>query len=58
MTKPVILAVDDDAAVLRAIERDLRAHYQAEYRVISSSSRAASSPSDGELEEITRYSAW
>ena len=42
MPKPVILAVDDDAAVLRAIERDLRAHYSAEYRVLTSSS-----PSEG-----------
>ena len=26
-TKPVILAVDDDLPVLRAVERDLRARY-------------------------------
>ena len=35
MAKPVILAVDDDAAVLRAIERDLRARYQTDYRVLT-----------------------
>ena len=38
MAKPVLLTVDDDADVLRAIERDLRSHYGAEYRVISSES--------------------
>ena len=34
MSKPVILAVDDDLAVLGAIERDLRQHYRADYRVV------------------------
>jgi thioredoxin reductase (NADPH) len=38
--KPVILAVDDDPVVLGAIERDLRQHYRADYRVL----RAASGP--------------
>lgn len=38
MAKPVLLTVDDDADVLRAIERDLRSEYGAEYRVISSDS--------------------
>lgn len=38
MPKPVILTVDDDAAVLRAIERDLRAKYGSEYRVIATGS--------------------
>src|SRR3954470_14203402 len=38
MAKPILLTVDDDADVLRAIERDLRTHYGAEYRVISSDS--------------------
>ncbi len=36
MAKPILLSVDDDSDVLRAIERDLRAHYGAEYRVIGS----------------------
>lgn len=35
MVKPVILAVDDDREVLGAIERDLRRHYRAHYRVVS-----------------------
>ena len=38
MAKPILLTVDDDADVLRAIERDLRSHYGAEYRVIGSES--------------------
>jgi thioredoxin reductase (NADPH) len=38
MAKPVLLSVDDDSDVLRAIERDLRSQYGADYRVISSDS--------------------
>lgn len=38
--KPAILAVDDDAPVLRAIERDLRARYAEEYRIIGAGSGA------------------
>jgi thioredoxin reductase (NADPH) len=38
MAKPVLLAVDDDPDVLRAIERDLRSKYGADYRVIGSDS--------------------
>jgi thioredoxin reductase (NADPH) len=38
--KPVILAVDDDASVLAAIERDLRQRYRADYRVMKASSGA------------------
>jgi thioredoxin reductase (NADPH) len=34
MAKPILLSVDDDTDVLRAIERDLRSRYGAEYRVI------------------------
>jgi thioredoxin reductase (NADPH) len=40
VTKPIILAVDDDAAVLGAIERDLRQHYHADYRVMKAGSAA------------------
>ena len=36
MAKPILLAVDDDADVLRAIERDLRSHFGAKYRVLAS----------------------
>jgi thioredoxin reductase (NADPH) len=38
MAKPILLTVDDDPDVLRAIERDLRSQYGAEYRVVSSDS--------------------
>jgi len=40
VTKPVILTVDDDPAVLSAIERDLRQHYRADYRVMKAGSAA------------------
>jgi thioredoxin reductase (NADPH) len=38
MPKPILLSVDDDSDVLRAIERDLRSHYGGEYRVMGSDS--------------------
>src|SRR6202142_1866404 len=38
MAKPILLSVDDDSDVLRAIERDLRSQYGAEYRIIGSDS--------------------
>jgi thioredoxin reductase (NADPH) len=38
MSKPVLLTVDDDPEVLNAIERDLRHHFRADYRVVRASS--------------------
>ncbi len=38
--KPAILAVDDDAPVLRAVERDIRARYGSDYRVLAAGSGA------------------
>src|ERR1700746_3761292 len=38
MPKPILLSVDDDSDVLRAIERDLRSQYGAEHRVLGSDS--------------------
>ena len=38
MAKPVILSVDDDALVLGAIERDLRQHFQSDYRILKAGS--------------------
>jgi thioredoxin reductase (NADPH) len=38
MSKPVILAVDDEPEVLNAIERDLRHHYSADYRILKAGS--------------------
>lgn len=41
MAKPVLLTIDDDAEVLRAIERDLRRRYAGDYRVLHADSGAA-----------------
>jgi thioredoxin reductase (NADPH) len=38
MSKPVILAVDDDPEVLNAVDRDLRQHFRTDYRVMKVSS--------------------
>ena len=40
MPKPVLLAVDDDPEVLRAVERDLRRRYAESYRVMRADSGA------------------
>jgi thioredoxin reductase (NADPH) len=50
MGKPVLLTVDDDPSVSRAVARDLRRRYSEDYRVM----RADSSPQALEvLNEIT-----
>ena len=41
MAKPVLLTVDDDWEVLRAIERDLRRKYASDYRVLRAESGEA-----------------
>src|SRR5271166_805171 len=41
MAKPILFSVDDDPDVLRAVERDLRSHYGADYRVLGSDSPQA-----------------
>ena len=41
MPKPVLLTVDDDPEVLRAIERDLRSRYAQKYRVMRADSGSA-----------------
>ncbi|HKS74565.1 MAG TPA: FAD-dependent oxidoreductase [Terriglobales bacterium] len=41
MAKPVLLTVDDDPDVLRAIERDLRHHYADRFRIMRSPSGKA-----------------
>jgi thioredoxin reductase (NADPH) len=38
MSKPVILAVDDDPDVLGAVERDLRFRYRSDYRILKAGS--------------------
>jgi thioredoxin reductase (NADPH) len=47
--KPAILAIDDDEPVLRAIERDLRARYASEYRILAAGSGAEALDVVGEL---------
>jgi thioredoxin reductase (NADPH) len=51
MAKPVLLAVDDDPAVLNAIEHDLRKHYRDRFRVIGANSGATAL---GLLDKIRR----
>jgi thioredoxin reductase (NADPH) len=41
MAKPILLTVDDDPEVLRAVERDLRRHYSEHYRVMRAESGTA-----------------
>ncbi|MGE5646662.1 MAG: FAD-dependent oxidoreductase [Acidobacteriota bacterium] len=41
MAKPILLTVDDDPEVLRAVERDLRRRYGGRYRVLSAGSGRA-----------------
>lgn len=41
MTKPIILAVDDDAQVVAAVRRDLAAHYGADYQIAMAESGAS-----------------
>jgi thioredoxin reductase (NADPH) len=41
MAKPVLMTVDDDAEVLRAVERDLRKRYAEKYRVMRADSGAS-----------------
>jgi thioredoxin reductase (NADPH) len=41
MPKPVLMTVDDDPEVLRAIERDLRSRYSDRYRVMRANSGSA-----------------
>ncbi|HKG79156.1 MAG TPA: hypothetical protein VKA78_07050, partial [Pyrinomonadaceae bacterium] len=45
MPKPVLVTIDDDREVLRAIERDLRRKYAGDYRVL----RAESGPAAMEI---------
>jgi thioredoxin reductase (NADPH) len=49
MAKPVILAVDDDPQVLRAVERDLRRRYAREYRVLRAESGGSALDTLGKL---------
>ena len=48
-SKPAIIAIDDDATVLRSVERDLRARYADDYRIVAASSGAEALEVVGEL---------
>jgi thioredoxin reductase (NADPH) len=50
MAKPALLTVDDDAEVLRAIERDLRQRYADRYRVMRADSGRAALDALGQLQ--------
>ncbi|MGV3616147.1 MAG: FAD-dependent oxidoreductase [Fimbriimonas sp.] len=50
-TKPAIVAVDDDPEVLAAVERDLRRHYGARYRVVRADSGASALTTIGQLRQ-------
>lgn len=51
MSKPVILTVDDDPDVLNAIERDLRQHFRADYRIVKVGSGAEALESVRQLKQ-------
>ncbi|MEA3501965.1 MAG: FAD-dependent oxidoreductase [Actinomycetota bacterium] len=54
MSKPVILAVDDDLQVLAAVRRDLRNHYGPTYQVMSASSGTEALEAVHELKSRSR----
>jgi thioredoxin reductase (NADPH) len=49
VAKPTLLTLDDNADVLRAVERDLRSEYGSEYRVVGADSGQAALETLGEL---------
>lgn len=51
MSRPVLLAVDEDAKALPAIERELRDRYERSYRVVCLGSKAEAEREIGRIEE-------
>jgi thioredoxin reductase (NADPH) len=49
VAKPTLLTLDDNADVLRAVERDLRSEYGSEYRIVGADSGQAALETLGEL---------
>ncbi len=49
MKKPILLVVDDDPQVLRAVKRDLQSRYRSEYRILATESAKEA------LEALTNY---
>ena len=54
MSKPVILAVDDDPQVLAAVRRDLRSYYGVDYQVIAATSGPEGLETVHELKDRSR----
>ncbi len=54
MSRPVILAVDDDPQVLAAVRRDLRNHYGSAYQVMAASSGAEALETVQELKNLSK----
>jgi thioredoxin reductase (NADPH) len=54
VSKPVILAVDDDPQVLAAVARDLRARYAEDYQIVSAGSGSEGLEVVGEISERGR----
>lgn len=48
-TKPVILAIDDEPEVLRAVQRDLRSRYAGDYRILGATGGAEAIETINEL---------
>jgi len=57
MSKPVLVAVDDDVDVLAAIARDLRGHYGRDYRIVRADSGSAALELLGALKEREEHVA-
>jgi thioredoxin reductase (NADPH) len=51
MGKPVVMTIDDDPQVLRAVERDLKRRYGEKYRVVRADSGAAALEAVAKLKE-------
>jgi len=60
VSKPALLAVDDDGPVLSAIERDLRDRYAERYQVYTASAgeQALDRPGGGQWRPGTRRPSW
>ncbi len=51
MSLPIIFCIDDDPQVLRALTRDLKAHYRADYKILSTTVAAEALEMLGELKK-------
>ncbi len=51
MAKPILMTVDDEPAVLNAVERDLRQHYGGDYRILKANSGAQALEAVAELKK-------